>query len=92
MKMPDGSWGKIADHPLGKQVKSVWDRELKARGYEFDVHVYSLPKKVHSEIVSIIDREVESWFENRSYWETSNLRNAWNYQARHKHSHAQAKD
>lgn len=74
----------IKDHPLGKLVAEIWDRELISRGYPITVNVCSLPQETYDEIATIIDRESETFFEPFCPWEFENLRNAWNYQARHK--------
>ena len=74
----------IADHPLGKIVRSQWDTELEKRGYTKDMNVYDLPDDVYFEICTIIDSVVEPWFEGQVYETQRNHMNAWNYQARHK--------
>ena len=74
----------IADHPLGKIVKAAWDRELPKRGYPKDINVCELSDKELIEIYTIIDAEVERWFEGQDDGTQRNHRNAWNYQARHK--------
>lgn len=74
-------WVSIIDHPLGYIVHKVWEEELDKRGYPKGTYTYSLPKEVYEEIATRIDRFAESFFSNS--WDIPNLRNAWNYQARH---------
>jgi len=74
---------KIADHPLGIIVQQEWDKWLEKLGYPKDINVYELPEYDYKFICVRIDRATENWFENASYVEFQNLRNAWNYQGRH---------
>ncbi len=69
----------IADHPLGKEVKEAWDRELSLRNYDKDMNVCELDDKTYKEISTIIDRQVAPWFRDIPWWEKENLKNAWDF-------------